>query len=51
MNIKKVKQNKVKPLRVRLTNAQHAMVMEKALERDLPMSTYVRMVVCGDIKL
>lgn len=50
MNTKKVKQNKIKPLLVRLTEDNHKVIMKRALEKDLAMSTYVRMVVLGGIK-
>ena len=47
---KQVKQNKVKPLRVRFTERDHKIIIARALEKDLAMSTYVRMVVLGEIK-
>ena len=50
MNKKKVKQNKIKPLLVRLTEDNHKVIQARALEKDLAMSTYVRMVVLGEIK-
>ena len=50
MNKKKVKQNKIKPLLVRLTEDNHKVIQARALEKDLAMSTYVRMVVLGGIK-
>ena len=45
-----MKQNLEKQIKVRLTESEHKKLKEKANERLLPISTYVRLVALGKIK-